>query len=71
MKKLFLFGALVSVGFSSCTKDYAEINTDPNNLPDVPATNLLAGVIKSTVLTTQFDIGYEMAGPWAQTHSIV
>jgi len=71
MKKLILIGVLVSVLFTSCTKKFEEINTDPNNPSDTPTTNLLTGIIKTTVYNTQFDIGYEMAGLWSQNVSRV
>lgn len=34
--------------FSSCTKSFEEINTDPDALSQVPVTNLLANVIRNT-----------------------
>ncbi|GAA4777744.1 SusD/RagB family nutrient-binding outer membrane lipoprotein [Olivibacter ginsenosidimutans] len=33
---------------SGCTKSFDEVNTDPDALPDVPPTNMLANVIRNT-----------------------
>ncbi|MEA3495464.1 MAG: SusD/RagB family nutrient-binding outer membrane lipoprotein [Bacteroidota bacterium] len=39
-KIVLLLGIIFIVG--ACTKDFEEINTDPNNVTDAPATNVLA-----------------------------
>src|SRR6056297_3186930 len=44
--KLIISGLLAGlIFFSSCTEDWEELNTDPNNPTEVPATNLLAQAI--------------------------
>jgi len=45
--KLIISGLLAGlIFFSSCTEDWEELNTDPNNPTEVPATNLLAQAIR-------------------------
>jgi Starch-binding associating with outer membrane len=53
MKKQFqyiLFAAvLISLGLASCTKDFTEINTDRNNIPDALPQQLLAPALVNTL----------------------
>lgn len=54
MKKSFLIKfpvilALVGLVFSSCTKDFEEINTDPNNITEALPQQLLAPALVSTL----------------------
>lgn len=49
--------AVFGVLLMGCTKDFKEINTDPNRSADVPITNILAYCIRNTC-STHFD-------PWA------
>src|SRR5688572_13701017 len=53
MKKLFsktiCAAALVSVLFSSCSKDFEEINTDPNSTPNALPQQLMAPALVSTM----------------------
>ena len=63
MKKILLIiiGGLIS-GFllvTSCTKGWEEMNTDPNNPTEVPATNLLAQSIRF-IAFTHFDDWFNM-----------
>lgn len=45
--KLILSGLLAGlIFFSSCTEDWEELNVDPNNPTEVPATNLLAQAMR-------------------------
>lgn len=37
MKKIFLYTIIMGLTFSSCTKDFEQYNTDPNNLTEVGA----------------------------------
>jgi len=37
MKRLFIYSAIVVFGLGSCTKDFDELNTDPDNLTEVGA----------------------------------
>jgi hypothetical protein len=55
--KVFLVIALV-LTFGSCTKNYEELNTNPNSPTDVPAINIFTHVITSSV-------GNELGG-WIQ-----
>lgn len=53
MKKTFykflFIGTVFSMLFSSCTKDFQEINTDPNNLPEALPQQLLAPALVRTL----------------------
>src|SRR5690606_41291696 len=37
MKRLFIYSAIVVFGLGSCTMDFDELNTDPDNLTEVGA----------------------------------
>lgn len=52
-KKSTLILAILGLVFSSCTKDFQEINTDPNNIPDALPQQLLAPALVNT-------LGYNM-----------
>ena len=41
ISKLYIMLASLFVGLAACTQDFEEINTDPNNPTDVPASTLL------------------------------
>lgn len=47
--KVFMTAATAGVMLSSCTKDFTEINTDPNNVPDATPQQLLAPALVSTL----------------------
>ncbi len=49
MKKLLFIPVLISVMLSSCTKDFQNINTDPNNIPNALPPQLLAPALVSTL----------------------
>ena len=66
MKKV-IYTLVLAILISSCTKNYEEINTDPNTIQTTPSTNILAGTIKSLTVITQFDLGYEMTALWSQS----
>lgn len=71
MKKIKLILTLVFVGqlifFSSCDRNFDEVNSDPNVPAVVPSELLLAGVIRSTAdrLQSSFGAG-EIGSAWAQ-----
>ncbi|MCX6235280.1 MAG: SusD/RagB family nutrient-binding outer membrane lipoprotein [Bacteroidetes bacterium] len=50
MKKIFKVNIILVIGFIvtlvSCTKNFEELNTNPNQPNDVPSTNILARVIR-------------------------
>ncbi|MEA3505328.1 MAG: SusD/RagB family nutrient-binding outer membrane lipoprotein [Bacteroidota bacterium] len=52
MKKINILNIALVIGFillgSSCTKDWDEMNTDPNNPNDVPYSNILAHTLRTT-----------------------
>ncbi|MGB8190555.1 MAG: SusD/RagB family nutrient-binding outer membrane lipoprotein [Chitinophagaceae bacterium] len=48
-KKITVAAAAFSMLISSCTKDFKEINTDPNNTPNATPQQLLAPALVSTV----------------------
>ena len=52
MKKISILNIVLVLGFillgSSCTKDWEEMNTDPNSPTDAPYTNLLAHTLRMT-----------------------
>ena len=50
IKKICTVLALVAVGFTSCTKDFEQINTDPNNVPRALPQQLLTPALISTCL---------------------
>src|SRR5690606_11750077 len=63
MKKIVrLFGfptLLAALVLSGCTKSFERINTDPDALPDVPVTNMLANVLRNTASSFGGDVdGY-------------
>ena len=47
--RLLMAFALVSMLFTSCTKDFEAINTDPNNIPDALPQQLLAPALVGTM----------------------
>jgi hypothetical protein len=49
MKKISFILVLISVLLSSCTKDFQNINTDPNNIPNALPPQLLAPALVSTL----------------------
>jgi hypothetical protein len=49
MKKLLFIPVLLSLLLSSCTKDFQNINTDPNNIPNALPPQLLAPALVSTL----------------------
>lgn len=49
MKKILFILVMASITLSSCTKDFQEINTDLNNIPDALPQQLLAPALVSTV----------------------
>jgi hypothetical protein len=49
MKKLLFILVLISVVLSSCTKDFQNMNTDPNNIPNALPPQLLAPALVSTL----------------------
>jgi hypothetical protein len=50
MKKVYIFSLLgIIFSFNSCTKDFAEINTNPNVPTKTTPDLLLSGIIKSTI----------------------
>lgn len=67
--KIVLFGVLASlILFYSCTEDFTELNTNPNNPTDVPAVNILVHAIHSGV---NREVGsgwltHTYLGPWSQ-----
>jgi len=66
-QKLIL-GLFLAVGLlSSCTKDYEEMNMDPNNPVDVPAINIFTNAVFNAV-DRQFGgwIQHTYLGPWSQ-----
>ncbi len=48
-KKSAILLAVFGIMLSSCTKDFQEINTDPNNIPDALPQQLLAPALVSTL----------------------
>ena len=66
-QKLIL-GVFLAVGLlSSCTKDFEEMNTNPNNPADVPAINIFTNAVFNSV-DRQFGgwIQHTYLGPWSQ-----
>ncbi len=67
--KIVLFGVLASlILFYSCTEDFTELNTNPNNPTDVPAVNILVHAI-ATGINREVGSGWlthTYLGPWSQ-----
>lgn len=68
MKKIsILFIALLGVFTASCDKDFNEVNTDPNNPTEVPATLLLGNIIRiNQNVIYGMQQGGDMGMCWAQ-----
>ncbi|MES2883012.1 MAG: SusD/RagB family nutrient-binding outer membrane lipoprotein, partial [Bacteroidota bacterium] len=47
--KLLFATAVLGLLLASCTKDFTEINTDPNNLPEATPQQLLAPALVNAV----------------------
>jgi hypothetical protein len=58
---------LLIIGLGSCTKDFEELNKDPNNPVDVPAINIFTRTIQTSV---DRELGgwiqHTYLGPWSQ-----
>lgn len=62
-----LYCLLLVVGLiSSCTKDFEEMNTDPNNPVDVPAINIFTNAVQSSVYLELCDLQIVCIGLWCQ-----
>jgi hypothetical protein len=63
-----LLGLLIMVGLlSSCTKDFEEMNKDPNNPVDVPAINIFTNAVYNSI-NRQLGgwMQHTYLGPWSQ-----
>ena len=65
--KYQLLVMLLIIGFGSCTKNFEEINKDPNNPVDVPAINIFTNALESSI-DRQLGgwIQHTYLGPWSQ-----
>lgn len=73
MKKMkYILLAFLVVGVFGCTKDFEEVNTDPNNPTSVPAHLLLGNIVRITQnqMYSTF-VGGDMGECWAQHWSKV
>ena len=64
--KIFSIVLLSGIIFLSCTKDFEEMNTNPNRLTDVPETNTLAFSILQLTDISQNQTGFAISAAWAQ-----
>ena len=62
-----LLVALLFIGVGSCTKDFEELNQDPNNPVDVPAINIFTNAVQGSI-DRQLGgwIQHTYLGPWSQ-----
>ena len=51
--KIYMLGLLSTLFIAGCTKDFKEINTDPNRTKNVPTINLISSAEKSLIDDTQ------------------
>ncbi len=67
-KQIIFTGLFILVSFiSSCTKDFEEMNTNPNSPVDVPAANILTGAEEDAVSRILGGwIQHTYLGPWSQ-----
>lgn len=69
MKKIFLFLAVV-IAITGCERNFEEINTNPNDPTEVPATNVLLSAITSGLNRVQgSSLNMTYAGLWVQHYS--
>lgn len=69
MKKIFLFLAVV-IAFTGCERNFEEINTNPNDPTEVPATNVLLSAITSGLNRVHgASMNMTYAGLWVQHYS--
>jgi len=58
---------LLVIGLGSCTKNFEEINTDPNNPVDVPAINVFTNAVQVSIGRQLGGwIQHTYLGPWSQ-----
>ncbi|MCC6411944.1 MAG: SusD/RagB family nutrient-binding outer membrane lipoprotein [Saprospiraceae bacterium] len=71
MKNLKVWLLILIVGFSNaCTKDFEEINTNPNQAEEVPLTNVLLSAVTQGVRRTHgASMNMTYAGLWAQHYA--
>ena len=70
MKNKYLIAVLILSLFSACTKDFDEINTNPNSPESVPQTNLLiSGITRSMDRIGGASMNMTYAGLWAQHYA--
>jgi len=59
IKNISISVIIFAIIFSGCTKKFAEINTDPDALPDVPPVNMLTNILRNTAESFGGDVdGY-------------
>jgi len=69
MKKIFLFLAVI-IAFTGCERNFEEINTNPNDPTEVPATNVLLSAITSGLSRVQgASMNMTYAGLWVQHYA--
>ncbi len=69
MKKIFLFLA-VMIAITGCERNFEEINTNPNDPTEVPATNVLLSAITSGLNRVQgASMNMTYAGLWVQHYA--
>lgn len=75
MKRLFIYSAIVVFALVSCTKDFEEINTDPDNLTEVGARErpfMFAKAQSSSAMSASFYQTIQNLGPdlYAQFYAL-
>lgn len=69
MKKIILFLAVI-IAFAGCERNFEEINTNPNDPTEVPATNVLLSAITSGLDRVQGEsMSMTYAGLWVQHYA--
>jgi hypothetical protein len=69
MKKIFLFLAVI-IAFTGCERNFEEINSNPNDPTEVPATNVLLSSITSGLNRVHgASMNMTYAGLWVQHYS--
>lgn len=72
IKILFFIALIVAIG-SGCTKDYLDVNTNPNSLPSATPSFVLTNAMNTTTsnLINANETGSYWAGHWTQSSSYI